>query len=295
MADGKKSVGYLGMGIMGSAMAGRLADAGFPLTVWNRSKDKCDPLASKGAKVADTPKQVVESCDIVFACTSDPASARAVVFGEGGVLAGMGPGKKFVDMSTVDEECSKEIAAAITAKGGIFLEAPVSGSKGPALNGQLVILAAGSKELKEEAQPMFDMMGKRTFFLGEVGCGARMKLVINMVMGINMVALCEGLAVGTKSGLDGADILEVIKEGAIACPMYGLKGPTMMAGKYDPAFPLKHEQKDMRLAVGLGDQVAQPLPLAAAANEAFKAAMASGRGDDDFSAVFEAIKRPRLG
>lgn len=291
MADGKTSVGYLGMGIMGSAMAGRLLDAGFPTTVWNRSKDKCEPLAAKGAKVADTPKAAIESCDIVFACTSDPASARAVVFGEGGVLAGMGPGKKYVDMSTVDEDTSKEIGAAIVAKGGIFLEAPVSGSKGPALQGQLVILTAGSPSLKEEAQPMFDVMGKRTFFLGEVGCGARMKIVINMVMGINMVALCEGLAVGTKSGLNGADILEVIKEGAIASPMYGLKGPLMMSGNYATAFPLKHEQKDMRLAVGLGDQVAQPLPVAAAANEAFKAAMASGKGDDDFSAVFEAVKK----
>jgi 3-hydroxyisobutyrate dehydrogenase-like beta-hydroxyacid dehydrogenase len=291
MADGKTSVGYLGMGIMGSAMAGRLVDAGFPTTVWNRSKDKCAALAEKGAKVANTPKEAVESCGIVFACTSDPASARSVVFGENGVLAGMGPGKKYVDMSTVDEECSKEIAAAITAKGGIFLEAPVSGSKGPALQGQLVILSAGSQELKEEAQPMFDVLGKRTFFLGEVGAGARMKIVVNMMMGINMVALCEGLSVGVKSGLSGSDILEVVKEGAIACPMYGLKGPLMMAGNYATAFPLKHEQKDMRLAVGLGDEVAQPLPLAAAANEAFKSAMAAGRGDDDFSAVFESVKR----
>merc|ERR1719510_2792225 len=131
---------------------------------------------------------------------------------------------------------------------------------------------------------MFDVMGKRTFFLGEVGCGARMKLVINMVMGINMVALSEGLAVGTKAGLDGADIMEVIKEGAIASPMYGLKGPKMLARDYGTNFPLKHQQKDIRLAIGLGEQVGQALPLAAASNEVFKAASASGKGDEDFSA-----------
>mmetsp|Transcript_23632 Transcript_23632/g.67783 ORF Transcript_23632/g.67783 Transcript_23632/m.67783 type:complete len:290 (+) Transcript_23632:67-936(+) len=287
----KPSVGYLGMGIMGSAMAGRLVDAGFPTTVWNRNKDKCKPLAEKGAKVAETAQALVESCDIVFACTSDPASARAVVFGENGVLAGISPGKKFVDMSTVDEETALEIGKAVRAKGGLFLEAPVSGSKGPALSGQLVILAAGDQALKDEAQPCFDVMGKRTFFLGDVGAGARMKLVINMVMGINMVALSEGLAVGQKAGLSGADIMEVIKEGAIASPMYGLKGPKMLAGEYDTNFPLKHQQKDVRLAVDLGDKVGQPMPLAAAANEAFKAGMAMGKGDSDFSAVFEAVKR----
>mmetsp|Transcript_95506 Transcript_95506/g.265240 ORF Transcript_95506/g.265240 Transcript_95506/m.265240 type:complete len:195 (+) Transcript_95506:1-585(+) len=194
-------------------------------------------------------------------------------------------------MSTVDEETAVEIGTAVRAKGGLFLEAPVSGSKGPALNGQLVILAAGDQALKDEAQPCFDVMGKRTFFLGDVGAGARMKLVVNMVMGINMVALSEGLAMGQKAGLQGGDIMEVIKEGAIASPMYGLKGPKMLAGDYDPNFPLKHQQKDIRLAVDLGDKVGQPMPLAAAANEAFKAGMAVGHADKDFSAVFEAVKR----
>lgn len=290
----KPSVGYLGMGIMGTAMATRLVDAGFSTTIWNRSRDKCAALEAKGAKVAASPKEVIESCDITFACTSDPASAKAVFFGPDGVLAGISAGRRFIDMSTVDEETSKEIAAAVLAKGGRFLEAPVSGSKGPAMNGQLVILTAGDEALQKEAQSCFDVLGKRTFFLGEVGCGARMKLVVNMMMGINMVALCEGLAVGTKAGLKGDDILEVLKEGAIASPMYGMKGPKMLQGDYAPHFPLKHQQKDVRLALGLGDQVNQAMPLAAAANEAFKAAKASGLGDDDFSAVFESVKRTKV-
>lgn len=288
-AMAKPEVGYIGMGIMGSAMAGRLIDAGYSVTVWNRSADKCEPLVAKGAKVRDTAKDVIDRCDITFACTSDPASARSVVFGENGVLAGIKSGKKFVDMSTVDEETSKEIGTAVMAKGGRFLEAPVSGSKGPALQGQLVILAAGEKALCEEAQPCFDIMGKRTFFLGGVGNGARMKLVVNMMMGINIAALSEGLAVGTKAGLEGTDILEVIKEGALNCPMYSLKGPGMLEGKYATAFPLKHQQKDVRLALGLGDQLGQPMPVAAAANETLKAARAAGYGDDDMSKVYEVV------
>jgi len=288
----KPTVGYIGMGIMGSAMAGRLIDAGYAVTVWNRSKEKCEPLEKKGAKMADSAQDLVETCDVVFSCTSDPASARAVVFGEKGVLAGIAKGKRYIDMSTVDEECVIEIAEAITASGGRFLEAPVSGSKGPALNGQLVILSAGEEALQKEVQPMLDILGKRTFFLGEAGCGARMKLVVNMVMGINMVALCEGLSVGQKAGLSGKDILEVIKEGAIASPMYGLKGPKMLEGDFAPNFPLKHQQKDVRLAVDMGDKVGQSMPLAAACNEAFKAARAAGKGDDDFSAVYATVSKP---
>jgi len=287
----KPTVGYLGMGIMGSAMANRLIDAGFDVTLWNRTKERCDPLKAKGAKVADTPQAVVEACDIVFACTSDPESARKVVFGEGGVLAGISAGKKYVDMSTVDEECAIEIATAIKSKGGLFLEAPVSGSKAPAVSGQLVILAAGDESLRNDAQPCFDVMGKKTFFLGEVGAGARMKLVVNMVMAVNIEALSEGLALGQKAGLKGSDIMAVLEEGALKSPLYSLKGPKMLEGDYAPNFPLKHQQKDIRLAVDLGQKVGQPLPVAAAANEVFKAALAAGHGDADMSAIFEVVKR----
>lgn len=289
----KPTVGYLGMGIMGTAMAGRLVDAGYQVTVWNRSKDKCESLAAKGAKVADTAQALIEACDITFACTSDPASARAVVFGENGVLAGISAGKRYIDMSTIDEETACEIGAAIVAKGGRFLEAPVSGSKGPAINGQLVILSAGEKALCEEAQPCFDIMGKKTFFLGDVGAGARMKLVINTIMATNMVALCEGLAVGTQAGLKGTDILDVVKEGAIASPLYGLKGPKILEGDYAVNFPLKHQQKDVRLTMQLAEKVMQPMPVSAMANEVYKQAAASGHADDDMSAVFEACKRSK--
>lgn len=286
----KPTVGYLGMGIMGSAMANRLIDAGFDVTVWNRTKERCEPHAAKGAKVADFPQAVVEACDIVFACTSDPESSRQVVFGERGVLAGMSPGKKYVDMSTVDEACAIEIAAAIKSKGGVFLEAPMCGSKAPAINGQLIILTAGDASLKHDAQPCFDVMGKRTFFLGEVGAGARMKLVVNMVMAINIQALSEALALGQRAGLNGSDVIAVLEEGSLKSPMYSLKGPKMLEGDYAPNFPLKHQQKDVRLAMALGQRLGQPLPAAAVVNDVFMAAIAAGQGDFDMSAIFEISK-----
>jgi 3-hydroxyisobutyrate dehydrogenase-like beta-hydroxyacid dehydrogenase len=151
------------------------------VTVWNRSPEKCEPLVAAGAKSAATAKECVEACDITFSCVSDPAAAEALVFMKNGILSGITAGKGYVDMSTVDGATAKKIEKAVTEKGGRYCEAPVSGSKGPAEQGTLIILAAGDQKLAEESQPAFDQMGKKTFFLGEVGQGARMKLVINTV------------------------------------------------------------------------------------------------------------------
>ncbi|KAF8036038.1 hypothetical protein BT93_C1909 [Corymbia citriodora subsp. variegata] len=283
-------VGFLGLGIMGKAMAMNLIKHGFKVTVWNRTLSKCDELVEHGASVGETPAAVVKKCEYTIAMLSDPAAALSVVFDKDGVLEEICAGKGYVDMSTVDAETSIKISKAIQSKGGHFLEAPVSGSKKPAEDGQLVILAAGEKALFEQAVPAFNVMGKRSFFLGPVGNGANMKLVVNMIMGCMMNAFSEGLELASRSGLDPHTLLDVLDLGAIANPMFKLKGPTMMKGNYAPAFPLKHQQKDMRLALALGDENALSMPIAAASNEAFKKARSLGLGDLDFSAVFEAVK-----
>jgi 3-hydroxyisobutyrate dehydrogenase-like beta-hydroxyacid dehydrogenase len=167
----------------------------------------------------------------------------------------------------------------------------VSGSKGPAIQGQLVILAAGDESLYEEAAPLLDIMGKKRLHLGEVGRGAQMKLIVNMVMGSMQSAFSEGMGLTERSGLKVEDYLDVVGAGAMTCPMFQLKGPLMAKGDYAPAFPLKHAQKDMRLALALRDSVKLPMPVAAAANEVFKAAMAMEQGDADFSAVHLATTR----
>jgi len=196
-----------------------------------------------------------------------------------------------VDMSTVDAATSQRIGAAITTAGGRFLEAPVSGSRKPAEEGSLIILAAGDSSLFDDAMPAFARMGKKSLFLGEVGNGANMKLVVNMVMGGMMAVFCEGLALAGKAGLTPPDLLEVIDSGAIANPLFRMKGGSILNNNFSVAFPLKHMQKDLRLAVSLGDQAGQPLFSAAAANEMFKRAKEMGFGDEDFSAVFKAISR----
>jgi glyoxylate/succinic semialdehyde reductase len=281
--------GFIGLGIMGSAMAANLVKAGFDVTVWNRSPEKTAPLAALGAQIAATPREVVESSSVTFAMLADPAAAEATCFGEQGVLEGITAGKGYVDMSTVDAATSRKIGAAVTARGGLFLEAPVSGSKKPAEEGTLVILAAGDRSLYDEAKPGLEKLGKKILYLGETGNGANMKLVVNMVMGGMMAIFCEGLALGEKAGLMAADILEVLDAGALANPMFRLKGQAMVRGEFSTAFPLKHIQKDLRLALGLGDDLNQPLFTAASANEAFKRAKEMGYAEEDFSALFKSI------
>jgi 2-hydroxy-3-oxopropionate reductase len=282
--------GFIGLGIMGSAMAANLVRAGFGVTVWNRSPEKGAPLAKLGARVATTPREVVEASSVTFAMLADPAAAEEVCFGRQGVLEGITAGKGYVDMSTVDAATSRRIGAAVAARDGRFLEAPVSGSRKPAEEGTLVILAAGDRSLYDEAMPGLVKMGRKLLYLGETGNGAAMKLVVNMVMGGMMAVFCEGLALGEKAGLAQAEILEVLDAGALANPMFRLKGQSILRGDFSTAFPLKHIQKDLRLVLGLGDELDQPLCAAASANEAFKRAKGMGHGDEDFSALYKSIR-----
>ncbi|KAL9387910.1 hypothetical protein Peur_021034 [Populus x canadensis] len=285
-----KTIGFLGLGIMGSPMAQNLIKSGCDVTVWNRTKSKCDPLISLGAKYKPSPEEVTAACDVTFAMLADPECAVEVACGKHGAASGMGPGKGYVDVSTVDGGTSKLICGHIEASGASFLEAPVSGSKKPAEDGQLIFLTAGDKSLYETVAPFLDIMGKSRFYLGEVGNGAAMKLIVNMIMGSMMATFSEGLLLSEKVGLDPNVLVEVVSEGAISAPMYSLKGPSMVKSLYPTAFPLKHQQKDMRLALGLAESVSQPTPIAAAANELYKVAKSHGLSDSDFSAVIEALK-----
>jgi len=281
-------IGFLGMGIMGAPMAINLLKAGYAVTVWNRAGDKCAPAVEAGAKQGSSAAEVVKECDITFAMLSDPAAAEAVLYGRGcgpGALDGISSGKGYVDCSTVSPECSAAIAAAVREKGGLYLEAPVSGSKKPAIDGQLIFLCGGDKALYETCEPLLEVMGKKHLLLGEVGAGAKMKLVVNMVMSSMLASLSEGMALAKASDITTADLLDVMANGAVANPMFAMKGPLMEQANYAPAFPLKHAQKDLRLAVQLADELGVAMPVAAAVNERFKQVRGKGDGDLDFSAV----------
>jgi 3-hydroxyisobutyrate dehydrogenase-like beta-hydroxyacid dehydrogenase len=282
-------IAFLGMGIMGRAMAGNLLAAGHELIIWNRTVTRCKDLEEKGAAIADTPAAAVAAADMTIAMLADPDAALDVALGENGVLESIVAGKSYVDMSTVDPQTAELIGVEIEAAGGRFLEAPVSGSKKPAEDGSLVILAAGDQTLYEEVTELFDILGKRHLYLGDVGQGAAMKILVNMTMGGMMTLLCEALALGKRCDLKTEQILEVFAAGAIANPLFALKGPLIAADEHSVNFPLKHMQKDLRLAVALGDNKRQPLPAVSTANEQFKRALAEDCGELDFSAVGRSI------
>lgn len=281
--------GFLGLGIMGSAMAANLVRDGHDVTVWNRTADKIAPLLNIGAKGGANPAEVVAASQLTFAMVSDPAASRELCFGDDGVLTAVGPCHDYVEMSTIDDATAVEISQAVTSRGGRFLEAPVSGTKKPAEDGQLIIMAAGHRDLFDDAEPAFSAMGKMAVYLGDVGEGAKMKLVINAIMAGAMTALAEGVALAEKSGLELAVLLDLLDAGVVSSPLLRAKGPQLISREYPASFPLKHMQKDLRLALALADRVDQPLAVTAAINQAFIKARIDGHGDEDFSAVLEAI------
>jgi 3-hydroxyisobutyrate dehydrogenase-like beta-hydroxyacid dehydrogenase len=284
-------IGFIGLGIMGSAMAANLVKAGFKVTVWNRSADKCQPLVAAGACAADSPRAVAEASDILIAMMATPAAVESVRDGDDGIIAGLRPGTGYVDMSTVDAETSIKSALLTHEAGALFLEAPVAGSRKPAEDATLTIMAAGDRGLYDSSLPALEKLGRKILFLGETGNASRMKLANNLVMGGMLTALCEGMALASGSGLDAAQFLEVLDSGAVSNPMFRLKGPQIAANREFPAaFPLRHMQKDLRLALRLADEIGQPLFASATVNELYKAALAEGLGDSDFAAVSRVIR-----
>ena len=288
-------IGFLGMGIMGSPMAANLLASGYEVVVWNRSADKCTVVMDKGATRGESPKDVVLQCDVVIGMVSDPEAAIQVALGEGGVCEGIkesngsnGNAKKgYIDMSTVDAETASRIGEEIHAAGGRFLEAPVSGSKKPAEDGTLIIMTAGDETLFEESKAALDVMGKKSYYLGtKVGLAANAKLIVNMIMGTMMTSLGEGMAMAEHCALDQKILLEILSLGAIANPMFSLKGNNILNDNYATNFPLKHEEKDMRLAVELAESQGLQVSVAGAARESFRKAKEDmDLGEEDFAAV----------
>lgn len=287
-------IGFVGLGIMGSAMAANLQKAGYRLTVWNRSADKCAVLEAGGAMRAASPRAVAECCDIVVSMMSNPAAVAAVRDGDNGIIAGLKSGAGFVDMSTVDVETAQTSARLAQERGALFLEAPVAGSRKPAEDATLTIMAAGDRSLYDRALPLFEKLAKKVLFLGDVGSAARMKLANNLVMGGMLTAFCEGMALAAKTGLDLGQFLEVLDAGAMSNPMFRMKGGMVAAnGDFPVAFPLRHMQKDLRLALQLAETAGQPLFTTATVNELFKQALAAGLGESDFAAVSRVIRGER--
>ncbi|XP_073414675.1 cytokine-like nuclear factor N-PAC isoform X2 [Dendrobates tinctorius] len=301
-----KKIGFLGLGLMGSGIVSNLLKMGHTVTVWNRTAEKntpggihsevwdqdedskCDLFIQEGAHLGRTPAEVVSTCDITFACVADPTAAKDLVLGPSGVLQGIRPGKCYVDMSTVDPETVAELAQVIVSRGGRFLEAPVAGNQQLSNDGMLMILAAGDQSVYEDCASCFQAMGRTSFFLGEVGNAARMMLIINMVQGSFMATIAEGMTLAQVTGQSQQTLLDILIQSQLSSIFLDQKCQNILQGNFKPDFYLKYIQKDLRLAIAMGDSVNHPTPMAAAANEVYKRAKALDQSDNDMSAVYRA-------
>jgi len=306
MSASASPIGFVGLGIMGEGMAARLVSEGIagtkerPLVVWNRTPSKCTALKERFADhfilIEDTAQKVVEKCAVTYSMLSTPEAAKDVFDAADGTLAGVSKGKAIVDCATLAESDMQRMSAAVVAKGGRFLEAPVSGSKGPAATGTLIFLCAGQQALYDEIKDSgLNAMGKASHFFGsDVGAGTRAKLVVNSLMGTMMAAYSEALALSETVGLDPSVMIQVIGEGAIASPMFSMKGPKMVAGDHAPNFPLKHATKDMTLAKNMAEVAGVEYSVMNQAEAMLRAACddtALEIADEDFSAVFEKVHK----
>ncbi|XP_034241262.1 putative oxidoreductase GLYR1 homolog [Thrips palmi] len=278
--------GFLGLGIMGSGMVKNLINSGHSVVVWNRSPDKCDEFVKVGAAHGLTPSDVIQAADVTFACVANPQAAKDMVFGNCGVLCEIGPSKGYVEMTNIDAETSKDISEAIMTKGGRYLEAQVQGSKTQAEDGTLVVLAAGDRSLFDDCQSCFEAMGKNSFFLGDVGNASKMNLVLQLVTGVCLAGLAEGMALADRAGLQQKDVMEILTLTNLNCPLIYEKGNAIIEGGFPTHQALQHMAKDLKLSLGMGDSLDHPLPITASVNEVYKHAKRLGYGDHDVSAVY---------
>ena len=278
-------VGFIGLGLMGKPMGLNLLKAGFSLTVWNRTRERTEALAAAGAAIGASPREVAERSDVLITIVSDPPALESVLWGADGALGSMKRGSLLIDSSTVSPALARRVAADCAKRGVEFLDAPVTGGTWGAEKGELVFMIGGKSEALERARPLFEAMGKRFFLLGENGAGQTVKLAMNLILALEVQALCEALALVAGSGVPGQKLIEVMQASMARAPVLDVKAPLILEHKYAPSFPLRLMHKDVSLALELGNQTGVALPAAAAAREVYNYVLGAAKEDLDYAAI----------
>ena len=283
--------GFVGLGAMGGRMAKRLLDARFPLVGYNRTAAKAQGLVDAGMRLAKSPRDVAEQADAIFTMVTDSAALEAVTGGPDGILAGLGPGKTYVEMSTVSPDVTRRLGGEVTARGAAMLDAPVSGSPITLEAGQLAFMVGGDPTVLERVRPyLLAMAPGGITHVGPLGLAKTMKIATNLGLAVQMLAFCEAVLLAEKSGIKREVAVEALMKSVIASPMVKYRGPFVI-GKMptDAWFPVPMIQKDMQLALDHGHAVGVPLPLTALTQEWLTMARGSGLGDDDFAILFDVL------
>lgn len=283
-------IAVLGLGIMGSGMALRLVKAGFDVTVWNRSAGRTEPLAAAGARIAATPRDAATGADIVLSMLADDHAAREVWLGANGAVSALKAGAICIESSTVSLSWIKEWSQAVTVRGARPLDAPVTGSKAAAENGELVFIAGGDAQTIEAARPALAAMSKGVTHLGPIGSGATLKLINNFMCGVQLASLAEALTMIDRAGLDRAQAAEILARGSPGSPFVKLVSGRMVGGDATINFLLRLMNKDMTYAKAEGEALGVDMQTATAALTQISRAVDNGFGDHDISGLYEALK-----
>jgi len=286
-------VGFIGLGAMGQLIARRLMDGGHHVTGWNRSQAKADELIKGGMRWAEGPRAVAGACDIVLSIVTDAAAVNAIALGADGVLAGLRKGGIFIDMSTIAPDDSRAVAAEFTRAGSYMLDAPISGSPITVRQGNASIMVGGEETAFERVKPVLLAIGPKVTRIGANGLACQMKIAVNLLLMVEVIAFGEAVALAEKGGVERAAAVDAVLKSVASSPVLGYRGPFILEGKM-PDVPLADvtlQQKDMLLALDLARKLGSPVPLAAAANEMMNACRGLGIDHRDFVTAHEVYRR----
>jgi len=283
-------LGWIGLGNMGSRIAKRLRNAGYPLIVYNRDRSKSEDLISQGAEIAASPAELAASADVIFSCLSDGTAIQSVYFGADGVLRNAKPGAYIVEMSTVSPETSLHLFRAGRDRGISVLDVAISGSTPAAESGSLTLFSGGGREAFELMTPIFHEIAHQWFYMGPSGSGMAMKLVVNAVLGVGMQAIAEALALGGQMGLSRDLLFDTLGKTAVVAPAFLGKLSKAKRRDYTPQFPLHLMRKDFDLILSNATELMVEMPATRAAAECNSVEAING-GEEDFSAVIRLIER----
>jgi len=280
----KPTVAWIGLGTMGAPMAGHVLRAGFPLVVWNRTTERARPLEALGARVAGSPAEAVEAAEISVVMLSSPEAFEFVLSCESGILEGIRDGSLVVDVGTDGAAAARRAASLCARKGAAFIDAPVLGSRAPAEQGKLVVMAGGPAEDVARARPVLESFARSVRHVGPVGAGQTMKLASNLVLGHMLTSLAGALALAKASGLDATELVEILETG-LGSPFFRAKGVPMILGTFEPQFTLDLARKDTRLIRAALDEAGMAFPTIGPILGMFDEAARRGWGREDGAAV----------
>ena len=286
-------VGFVGLGDMGRAMVPRLMAAGHTVTGWNRTKEKAAPLLQLGMLWAGSPREAARQCEIVFSIVTDAAAVRALALGENGVIAGLRKDAVYLDMSTIDPDASRAIAAEFAKAGLTMLDAPISGTTLTIGQGKASLMVAGDKAAFERVQPVLLAIGSQVTYIGAQGLAVQLKVALNMALVVEVIGFCEGVALAEKGGVAREVAVDAFLKSVLASPVLNYRAPLILEGHLSDATygNVNLQQKDMLLALDLGRKMGVPVPLGAVANEMLNACRGLGLAHHDFVAVYEVYRR----